>query len=127
MLGLRGTHFSSPSGVVDRGNYSTAWDLAALARYAMRDARFRSIVRKRIARVKWAAPTFAKVYVNKNQLLTTYRGADGIKTGWTTLAGHCLVASAHRGGRRLIAVVLRSTDPYRDATRLLNFGFGQSS
>ena len=75
------------------------------------------------ARVRWAAPTYGKVYVNRNQLLTSYSGADGIKTGWTTLANHCLVASAHRHGVRLIAVVLRSRDPYRDAARLLNFGF----
>jgi D-alanyl-D-alanine carboxypeptidase (penicillin-binding protein 5/6) len=122
-LGLRDTQFTSVSGVIDKGNYSSAWDLAALARYAMRDPRFRRVVATRIARVRWSAPTFGKVYVNKNQLLRTYRGADGVKTGWTTLAGHCLVASAHRGNRRLIAVLLRSTDPYRDARRLLNFGF----
>jgi D-alanyl-D-alanine carboxypeptidase len=125
-LGLRDTHFTSVSGVVDKGNYSSAWDLAALARYAFRDHRFRKVVGTRIARVRWSAPTFAKVYVNKNQLLRTYRGADGVKTGWTTLAGHCLVASAHRGGHGLIAVLLHSTDPYRDARRLLNFGFSRT-
>jgi D-alanyl-D-alanine carboxypeptidase len=122
-LGLRDTHFTSVSGVIDRGNYSSAWDLAALARYAMRDPRFRRVVATKIARIHWSAPTFGKVYVNKNQLLRSYRGADGVKTGWTTLAGHCLVASAHRGNRRLIAVLLHSTDAYRDARRLLNFGF----
>jgi serine-type D-Ala-D-Ala carboxypeptidase (penicillin-binding protein 5/6) len=126
VLGLSGTHFTSVSGVVDQGNYSTAWDLAALTRYAMRDPRFRKVVATKIARVKWSAPTFGKVYVNKNQLLRTYRGADGVKTGWTTLAGHCLVASAHRGGRGLIAVLLHSGDPYRDARRLLNFGFSRT-
>jgi D-alanyl-D-alanine carboxypeptidase len=126
-LGLRDTHFTTPSGVVDRGNRSSAWDLAALTRYAMRDARFRRIVRTRIAHIRWSPPTFEKVYVNKNDLLRTYRGADGVKTGWTTLAGHCLVASAHRHGRHLIAVVLRSPNPYGDATRLLNFGFRQPS
>ena len=122
-LGLRDTHFTSVSGVIDKGNYSSAWDLAALTRYALRDARFRRVVATRIARLKWSRPTFGKVYVNKNQLLRSYRGADGVKTGWTTLAGHCLVASAHRGNRRLIAVLLHSADPYRDARRLLNFGF----
>ena len=122
-LGLGDTHFTSVSGVIDKGNHSSAWDLAALSRYAMADPRFRRIVSTKIARVCWAAPTFGKVYVNKNQLLRTYRGADGVKTGWTTLSGHCLVASAHRGDRRLIAVVLHSLNPYRDARRLLNFGF----
>ena len=125
-LGLHRTHFTTPSGVVDRGNYSSAYDLAALARYAMSMPRFRAIVRTKVARVRWAAPTFAKTYVNKNQLLGTYRGADGVKTGWTTLAGHCLVASARRGSTRLIAVVLHSTNPYGDARRLLNLGFAKA-
>jgi serine-type D-Ala-D-Ala carboxypeptidase (penicillin-binding protein 5/6) len=122
-LQLLDTRFSTPSGVVDRGNRSSAWDLAALSRYAMRKPAFRRIVRTRIAHVRWSAPTYEKVYVNKNDLLRTYRGADGVKTGWTTLAGHCLVASARRGRARLIAVVLGSADPYRDARRLLNYGF----
>jgi D-alanyl-D-alanine carboxypeptidase (penicillin-binding protein 5/6) len=125
-LGLRDTHYTSPSGVVDRRNYSSAYDLAALARYAMAIPRFRAITRRRVAYVKWAKPTYAKTYVNKNQLLGTYRGADGVKTGWTTIAGHCLVASARRGETRLIAVVLHSPDPYGDARRLLNFGFANS-
>jgi D-alanyl-D-alanine carboxypeptidase len=122
-LGLSKTHFASASGVVDRDNYSSAHDLAALARYAMRHPSFRRIVDTRIKRVRWARPTFAKVYVNKNALLATYRGADGIKTGWTSKAGHCLVASAHRSGVRLIAVVLGSSDAFTDARRLFNLGF----
>jgi serine-type D-Ala-D-Ala carboxypeptidase (penicillin-binding protein 5/6) len=122
-LGLRDTHFSSVSGVIDKGNRSSAWDLAALARYALRNRTFRRVVATRIARVPWSRPTFRKVYVNKNALLGSYRGADGVKTGWTTLAAHCLVASAHRHGVRLIAVLLHSSDPYRDARRVLNFGF----
>ena len=125
-LGLRDTHYTSPSGVVDRGNYSSAYDLAALARYAMAIPRFREITRRHVAHVKWSKPTYAKTYLNKNQLIGTYRGADGVKTGWTTIAGHCLVASARRGGTRLIAVVLHSPDPYGDARRLLNFGFANS-
>ena len=83
----------------------------------------REVVATRRIGVNWSAPTFAKVYVNKNQLLGTYRGADGVKTGWTTLARHCLVASAHRGKVRLIAVVLHSENPSGDARRLLNLGF----
>jgi D-alanyl-D-alanine carboxypeptidase (penicillin-binding protein 5/6) len=126
-LGLRHTHFSSPSGVVDRDNLSTPWDLAALARYARRNARFRAIVDTRVARVRWSRPTYAKVYVNRNRLLWTYRGADGVKTGWTTKAQHCLVASAHRGGRRLVTVVLGSPDAFTDARRLLDLGFSRSA
>ena len=122
-LGLRDTHFISPSGVVDRDNYSSAWDLAALTRVAMRNARFRQIVRTKRKEVAWAAPTYAKVYVNNNRLLESYRGADGVKTGYTHKSGPCLVASATRGKVSLIAVVLDGTDMYTDAARLLDFGF----
>ncbi len=122
-LGLRDTHFSTPSGVIDRANFSSAADLAALTRVALRNARFRSIVRTRIAHVPWSAPTFEKVYVNKNALLGSYRGADGVKTGWTTVAGHCLVASATRHGRTVIAVLLNDPHIYPDAKRLLDLGF----
>jgi D-alanyl-D-alanine carboxypeptidase len=122
-LGLRDTHFSSPSGVRDADNYSSAWDLAALTRVAMRNDRFRKIVRMKIAHVKWSAPTYAKIYVNNNRLLTSYTGADGVKTGYTHKAGPCLVASATRGKVSLIAVVLDSSNMYGDATRLLDLGF----
>jgi D-alanyl-D-alanine carboxypeptidase len=124
-LGLRDTHFNSPSGALDERNFSSAWDLAALTRYAMRDARFRRIVRTRFKRVRWSAPTFAKEYVNKNLLLGRYPGANGVKTGYTSKAGHCLVAAAKRGRVELIAVVLRSGDTYGDARRLLNLGFAE--
>lgn len=122
-LGLHDTHYSTPSGVKDADNYSSAWDLAALTRVAMRNARFRHIVRTRIEHVNWSAPTYAKIYVNNNRLLDTYRGANGVKTGYTHKAGPCLVASATRGGVSLIAVVLDSPNMYSDAKRLLDFGF----
>jgi serine-type D-Ala-D-Ala carboxypeptidase (penicillin-binding protein 5/6) len=123
LLGLRDSHFSSPSGVIDDGNVSSAWDLATLTRFALRDGRFRRVVRTRLARVPWSAPTYEKVYVNKNALLGSYPGADGVKTGWTTLAGHCLVASATRRGRTIIVVLLNAPNVYRDARRLLDLGF----
>lgn len=122
-LGLKDSHFASVSGVIDEGNYSSAWDLAALTRVALRNPRFRQIVRTRIVHVPWSAPTYEKVYVNKNPLLGHYRGADGVKTGWTTLAGHCLVASATRRGRTIVAVVLGDPQAPGDARRLLDLGF----
>jgi D-alanyl-D-alanine carboxypeptidase (penicillin-binding protein 5/6) len=122
-LGLHDTHFSTPSGVVDADNYSSAWDLAALTRVAMRNSRFRKIVDTRVEHVKWSAPTFAKIYLNNNRLLGTYVGANGVKTGYTHRSGPCLVASATRSGVSLIAVVLNSPDMYTDTKRLLDFGF----
>src|SRR5438552_1902934 len=122
-LGLRNSHFTSPSGVIDKGNYSTAWDLAAITRYAMRNPRFRTVIRTRVKHVSWAAPTYSKIYVNKNHLLGSYPGADGVKTGWTTLAKHTLVAAARRNGVDLVAVVLGSDDSYADVHQLLDWGF----
>jgi len=122
-LGLTDTHFISPSGVLDAGNYSSAWDLAALTRVAMRNERFRQIVRTPIKHVSWSAPTYSKVYINNNLMLRTYHGANGVKTGYTHLSGPCLVVSATRHGSSLIAVLLNDPNMYNDATRLLNLGF----
>jgi D-alanyl-D-alanine carboxypeptidase len=125
-LGLRDTHYTSPSGVRDRGNYSTPWDIAALTRYAFRNPRFDQLVRTRRIQVPWSAPTNSKIYVNNNFLLHLYTGANGVKTGYTHEAGWCLVASATRHGTRLIAVVLDSPNMYADARRLLNLGFSHT-
>jgi len=122
-LGLRDTHFRSPSGLLDRDNYSTAWDMAALARYAMWNPRFRAVVRTRVKHVPWSPPTDEKIYVNKNHLIGSYAGANGVKTGWTTLAKHCLVASAIRNGVWLIAVAIGADDSYGDVKKLLDYGF----
>src|SRR3954451_20082403 len=125
-LGLRDTHYTSPSGIRDRGNYSTPWGLAALTRYAFRNPRFARLVRTKRIHVRWAAPTNSKIYLNNNFLLHLYTGANGVKTGYTHESGWCLVASARKHGRRLITFVLDSPDMYADARRLLNLGFSRS-
>jgi D-alanyl-D-alanine carboxypeptidase (penicillin-binding protein 5/6) len=122
-LGLRHTHYRSASGLIDEGNYSTVHDLAMLARHALRNPRFRSVVATKHKRVWWRPPVREKLYENHNKLLWHYRGADGVKTGWTRAAGPCLVASATRHGIRLITVVLDSPDHYGDTIQLLDYGF----
>jgi serine-type D-Ala-D-Ala carboxypeptidase (penicillin-binding protein 5/6) len=122
-LGLTHTHFRSPSGLLDKDNYSTAWDMAALARYAMWNKRFRAVVRTKVKHVRWSAPTYEKIYENKNHLIGEYPGANGIKTGWTTIAKHCLVASVKRGGVSMIAVILGADDMYADVRKLFAYGF----
>jgi D-alanyl-D-alanine carboxypeptidase len=125
-LGLHDTHFRSPSGVIDEGNFSTAWDLAALTRYALRNPRFVRLVGTKRIQVRWSRPTNSKIYLNNNYLLHTYRGANGVKTGYTHESGTCLVATATRHGRKMLAVVLDSPDMYADARQLLNLGFSHS-
>jgi serine-type D-Ala-D-Ala carboxypeptidase (penicillin-binding protein 5/6) len=125
-LGLHDTHYTTPSGVIDDGNYSTPWDLAALTRYALRNPRFTQLVRTKRIQVRWVAPTNSKIYLNNNYLLHTYHGADGVKTGYTHESGWCLVATATRHGQKLIAVILDSPNIYGDARTLLNLGFSHT-
>jgi serine-type D-Ala-D-Ala carboxypeptidase (penicillin-binding protein 5/6) len=125
-LGLHDTHFRSPSGVIDEGNFSTAWDLAALTRYALRNPRFVRLVRTKRIQVRWSRPTNSKIYLNNNYLLHIYRGANGVKTGYTHASGTCLVATATRHGRKMLAVVLDSPNMYAEARQLLNLGFSRS-
>jgi serine-type D-Ala-D-Ala carboxypeptidase (penicillin-binding protein 5/6) len=125
-LGLHDTHFRSPSGVIDEGNFSTAWDLAALTRYALRNPRFVHLVRTKRIQVRWSRPTNSKIYLNNNYLLHAYHGANGVKTGYTHESGLCLVATATRHGRKMLAVILDSPNMYGDARTLLNLGFRRS-
>ncbi|MDG0872811.1 D-alanyl-D-alanine carboxypeptidase [Paenibacillus thiaminolyticus] len=134
-LGLRNTHFNNPHGLNDPDHYSSAYDLAIIAQEAMKNKHFRTIVRMTYAEVTPAsvgAPGEVSGLVNRNQLLQKgseyyYEGATGIKTGFTDEAGYCLVSSAVRDGRHLIAVVLHSTNDkvWKDSHKLLDFGFGQ--
>jgi serine-type D-Ala-D-Ala carboxypeptidase (penicillin-binding protein 5/6) len=123
-LGLSCTRFASPSGIVDRGNWSCAPDLALLARELLRQPRLARIVRTKLATMPLPIRGGHVWLANHNPLLAMrYRGADGVKTGFTDAAGRCFVGSATRGGRRLIVVLLHSPDPGRQAARLLDAGF----
>lgn len=123
-LGLTCTRFASPSGIVDEGNHSCAPDLALLGRLLLERPRLARVVRTPMA-VLPLPIRGGRVWLNNhNPLLAAhYPGADGVKTGYTDAAGRCFVASASRAGRRLIAVLLDSPDPGRQARRLLDAGF----
>jgi serine-type D-Ala-D-Ala carboxypeptidase (penicillin-binding protein 5/6) len=117
-LGLADTRYSNPSGIVDAGNHSSAWDVAALTRHVLQRPLLRSLVGRRAYQVGNA------VYVSRNRLLWTYRGAIGVKTGSTTAAGNCLAVAAVRRGRTVVAVLLHARgDQFAAATRLLSWGF----
>jgi len=126
-LGCRRTHFSNPHGLTARWHYTTARDMAKIAAYAMKNPDFRRIVGSRNSVIRWELPSGKKYNAsNSNDLLKTYSGANGIKTGWTSAAGGCLAASAKRGNVELIAIVLHSPDTrsrFTDAGKLLDYGF----
>lgn len=122
-LGAFNTHFVNSSGLPAAGSCSTAYDLAVISRYALANPYFKSVVGQ--PQAQFLHPSYARplTIYNTNTLLESYPGANGIKTGTTDAAGKCLVGSAGRFGRQLIAVVLRSADRSRDCARLLDYGF----
>lgn len=123
-LGCRKTHFRNPHGISVRNHYTTAFDLALMARYALTLPAFETIVRTREATLELDGGDEGLMRLsNTNRLLWTFSGAEGVKTGTTDAAGKCLVASATRNGRRLVSVVLASADRYADTAELLEWGF----
>ena len=134
-LGMTRTHFSNFDGLpypTGYSTYSTPANLLKLGRVAMASAVFRSIVDRRSYRVASGSGHHAYLWVNLNPLLGVYRGAIGIKTGFTPAAGHCLLFEATRGGRSFIGVNLDSpgvgtTVNGADATRMLNWAFSLPS
>lgn len=126
-IGCKYSHFVNPNGLPNPEHYSTAADMARIAVYCMTNPDFREIVNTRRTSIHWRHPKDKWAELNNtNELLSKYKGADGIKTGWTRAAGGCLAASAKRGEIELIAIVMHSTDQdtrFEDAATLLNYGF----
>jgi D-alanyl-D-alanine carboxypeptidase (penicillin-binding protein 5/6) len=121
-MGLRDTRFRSPNGLDDRG-YSTALDLARITVRALRDPILARIARTKFYRVP-SPDRAARRLQNRNALLWLYPGAFGVKSGFTSAAGSCLVAAAERGELRLVSVVLGApAEAFSDAATLLDWGF----
>jgi D-alanyl-D-alanine carboxypeptidase (penicillin-binding protein 5/6) len=117
------THYVSSHGLED-GNRSCAADLAVLARLAMRNPRIASIVRRPQAVLKFPIKGGKLYLYGHNPLIRAgYRGAIGLKTGFTDEAGRCFVGIARRGGHTLGVVLLHSADPAKHARALLDRGF----
>jgi len=122
-LGLRNSHFRNPDGLDEDGHYSTATDLASLARAALGNPEFATAVRTADYAVAATALHRGHDWHNLNELLGTYPGSDGVKTGTTQASGQVLVGSATREGHRLVMVVMGSENRYADARTLLDYGF----
>jgi len=116
-MGLADTHFVNPHGLDASQHFTSAADLLTLTRQALGHADFGRIVAAPQATVA------GRVLVSTNELLGTYPGADGVKTGTTDAAGQCLVASARWEEGQAIVVLLGSGDRYSDAAALLDFYF----
>jgi serine-type D-Ala-D-Ala carboxypeptidase (penicillin-binding protein 5/6) len=124
LWGLRCTRFASAHGL-ESGNRSCAADLAVLSRLAMRESRIRRVVRRTQVSFRFPIKGGRLFLAGHNPLMRAgYRGAVGLKTGYTNDAGRCFVGVARRGGRTLGVVLLGSPDPGKHARRLLDLGFG---
>lgn len=115
--------FVTPNGLDAKGHGASARAMALIAREAMGNERFRKIVSTQEAVIPWVSSEYSRVLRNKNRLLHEYDGATGIKTGFTSAAGRCLVFSAERDGMELIGVVLSCPGWFDEATRMLDWGF----
>jgi D-alanyl-D-alanine carboxypeptidase (penicillin-binding protein 5/6) len=123
-LGLSCTRFSTPHGLLDRGNHSCVADLGVLARADLAKRRIRRVTRRHQAVLKFPIKGGRLFLYNNNPLIRSgYRGVTGLKTGYTRRAGRSIVATAKRGRVELGVVLLRSYSPAEQAPKLLNRGF----
>ena len=120
------THFANASGLPAPDHYSTARDLALLARVALQNPTFADVARTRAYSLPRTGNRPPTRLTNENALLWTVPGMEGVKAGWTREAGFCFVGAASRNGLRLITVVLNSPNWQRDTVSLLNYGFATS-
>lgn len=126
-LDLVNTHFMNPTGLHDDNHYTCAYDLGIMASYLIEiggdklfsiTSLYDSYIREDTAQKFWL--------VNTNKLLNSYEGNDGLKTGYTSKAGYCIVSTAKRDGLRLIGVVLKEEQPKvrnEEVSQLLDYGF----
>ncbi|MCI1959726.1 MAG: D-alanyl-D-alanine carboxypeptidase [Clostridia bacterium] len=130
-IGARDTEFVTPNGLDSGNHHSTAYDMALITRYALKNEKFRKIIATRQITIPLKNSDEKSYTVSsKNRLLNEFDGAIGVKTGFTGKAGNCFVGAAERNGLTLISVNLASgwgsagkQQKWRDAKNMLNYGF----
>lgn len=117
-LGMLDTSFANPNGLDAEGHYSSAYDMAVLARACLQNEKLAEIVSAK------SAAFGTRTFTNHNKLLWRYEGCIGLKTGFTKKAGRTLVSAAQRNGATLICVTLNAPSDWADHTALFDWGFG---
>ncbi|HVI41986.1 MAG TPA: D-alanyl-D-alanine carboxypeptidase family protein [Anaerovoracaceae bacterium] len=123
-LGACNTNFMNPNGLHDPEHYTTAKDMALIARAAMKNAEFKKVA----ATKSWVTDRGEGKYnyfYNKNKVVYQYNGGTGIKIGYTKAAGRTLVASSERDGMELICVVMNAPDWFQDTYKLMDYAYSQ--
>ena len=124
-IGAESSNFVNPHGLHDDNHYTTAYDLALISCYAMKNLDFREIVSTKVVTIPFSTRDYNRRLVNKNKMLTEFDGSTGIKTGYTKKAGRCLVSSCVRDGMELICVVLNCPPMFERSKQLLNNTFDE--
>lgn len=122
-LGLSDTHFSNGCGFDGPDHYSTAEDLATLSEVAMRNSVFRELVKEEREIITPVSGYRAHVLHTTNRLLGRIPGVEGVKTGFTSKAGRCLIAKVSQNGNDLLLVILNSNRRWNTAKSLIEYGF----
>ncbi len=119
-IGATNSNFVNPHGLHDDNHYTTAYDLALISCYAMKNQTFREIVSTKSIDIPFTTRNYNRRLINKNKMLNEFDGSNGIKTGFTKKAGRCLVSSCKRNGMELICVVLNCPPMFERSKTLLN-------
>lgn len=122
-LGMRDTHFVNACGHDVAGHYSSAHDLALLAHAVLEHPEIVELTAQRGMRIATVDGSRSFAFSSKNALIGRYRGALGLKTGYTPNAGKCLVAYAERDGIKVLLVMLHGNDRWWDAADILDLAF----
>lgn len=122
-IGMKNTNFITPSGLHDDRHYSTAYDMALLGAYALKNSEFVEISSKSKYTVRYGEPEVTRTFYNHNRLVREIEGCIGIKTGFTKKAGRCLVSAVNKNGRTLVCVTLSAPNDWRDHKNLYEYGF----
>lgn len=124
-IGTKNSNFVNPHGLHDDNHYTTAYDLALISCYAMKNDTFREIVSTKSIKIPHTTRNTNRLLLNKNKMLKEFSGSTGIKTGYTKKAGRCLVSSCKRNGIEFICVVLNCGPMFEVSKTLLNNAFNE--
>ena len=120
-LGCKNTNFKNPNGLNEEGHYSTAYDMALIMSYAVKNNELLKIMSTKQYNIEQGGSiTYLK---NHNKLLWQYDFCTGGKTGYTKASGRCLITSAEKDGVRLVAVTLNFPDDWQEHKKLFDYGF----
>lgn len=123
-IGMENTHFVTPSGLDADDHFTTAYDMALLTKYALSNDTFAKVCSTRSITLFYG-DTYHTL-TNHNKLLNMYDGCIGVKTGFTSKSGRCLVSAAERNGQTLICVTLKDGNDWNDHISLFDYGFSLS-